>query len=158
ATHVLSVSGLHLAAVATLLFLLVRAAAARVPRLPLYVDPRAVAATVALPAIAFFALLTGEAIATLRSAVMLSIGMGAYLVGRRASAGPAIAATALARLAANPLELCDPSLQLSLASVVGIALGARGIGPGRAVVAAGRVRRPALSPRGLRGAGHTGHT
>ena len=47
ATHVLSVSGLHLAAVAALLFVLVRAAAARVPRLPLYVDPRAVAAAVA---------------------------------------------------------------------------------------------------------------
>ena len=144
ATHVLSVSGLHLAAVATLLFLVVGSAAARVPRLPLHVDPKAVAAAVALPAIAFFALVTGEAIATLRSALMLSIGMGAYLVGRRASAGPAIAATALALLAANPLELCDPSLQLSLASVVGIALGARGIGPGRAVVAAGRARRLAV--------------
>jgi competence protein ComEC len=145
ATHVLSVSGLHLAAVATLLFLVVGSAAARVPRLPLHVDPKAVAAAVALPAIAFFALVTGEAIATLRSALMLSIGMGAYLVGRRASAGSAIAATALALLAANPLELCDPSLQLSLASVVGIALGARGIGPGRAVPAAGqRARRLAI--------------
>jgi len=131
ATHVLSVSGLHLAAVAALLFFLVRAAAVRVPRLPLYVDPRAVAAAVALPAIAFFALVTGEAIATLRSALMLSIGMGAYLVGRRASAGPAIAAAALVLLAGSPLEIGDPSLQLSLASVVGIALGARGLGPRR---------------------------
>jgi competence protein ComEC len=140
ATHVLSVSGLHLAAVATLLFVVARWAAARVPRLPLYVDPRAVAAAVALPAIALFALVTGEAIATLRSALMLSMGMGAYLVGRRASAAPAIAATALVLLAASPLELADPSLQLSLASVIGIALGARGIGPG-ARAAAGRVRR-----------------
>jgi competence protein ComEC len=141
ATHVLSVSGLHLAAVAALLFFLVGSAAARVPRLPLYVDPRAVAATVALPAIAFFALVTGEAIATLRSALMLSIGMGAYLVGRRASPGPAIAAAALALLAANPLQLHDISLQLSLASVVGIALAARGIGPGARAGAAGRARR-----------------
>ena len=88
ATHVLSVSGLHLAAVATLLFLVVGSAAARVPRLPLYVDPRAVAAAVALPAIAFFALVTGEAIATVRSALMLSIGMGAY-PGRAARRRPA---------------------------------------------------------------------
>jgi len=140
ATHVLSVSGLHLAAVAALLFSLARAAAARVPRLPLYVDPRAVAAAIALPAIAFFALVTGEAIATLRSALMLSIGMGAYLVGRRAAPGPAIAAAALALLVANPLQLADLSLQLSLASVVGIALGARGIGP-RGAPAAGLARR-----------------
>ena len=140
ATHVLSVSGLHLAAVATLLFFLVRAAATRIPRLPLYIDPRAVAAAVALPGIAFFALVTGEAIATLRSALMLSIGMGAYLVGRRTSPGPAIAAAALVLLAANPLQLHDVSLQLSLASVVGIALGARGIGP-RGAPAAGLARR-----------------
>jgi competence protein ComEC len=132
ATHVLSVSGLHLAAVAALLFFVVRATAARVPRLPLYVDPRAVAAAVALPAIALFALVTGEAIATLRSALMLSIGMGAYLVGRRASAAPAIAAAALVLLAASPLELGDSSLQLSLASVIGIALGARRMGRARA--------------------------
>jgi len=140
ATHVLSVSGLHLAAVAALLFLIARAAAARVPRLPLYVDPRAIAAAVALPSIVFFALVTGEAIATLRSALMLSIGMGAYLVGRRASAGPAIAAAALVLVAASPLELCDPSLQLSLASVVGIALGARGLGP-RAPASGNPMRR-----------------
>ena len=101
----LSVSGLHLAAVAALLFVLVRAAAARVPRLPLYVDPRAVAAAVALPAIAFFALLTGEAVATLRSALMLSLAMAAFLVGRRASPGPTIAAAALVLLAARPLQL-----------------------------------------------------
>ena len=141
ATHVLSVSGLHLAAVATLLFFIVRSAASRVPRLPLYVYPSAVAAAVALPAIALFALVTGEAIATLRSALMLSIGMGAYLVGRRASAAPAIAAAALVLLASSPLELADPSLQLSVASVVGIALGARGLGPRGADADAGRVRR-----------------
>ena len=129
ATHVLSVSGLHLAAVAALLFVLVRAAAVRVPRLPLYVDPRAVAAAVALPSIAFFALLTGEAVATLRSALMLSLAMAAFLVGRRAAPGPAIAAAALVLLAARPLQLLDVSLQLSLASVIGIALCARGIGP-----------------------------
>jgi len=131
ATHVLSVSGLHLAAVAALLFVLVRAAAVRVPRLPLYVDPRAVAAAVALPSIAFFALLTGEAVATLRSALMLSLAMAAFLVGRRAAPGPAIAAAALALLATRPLQLLDVSLQLSLASVIGIALCARGIGPVR---------------------------
>ena len=129
ATHVLSVSGLHLAAVAALLFVLVRAAAVRVPRLPLYVDPRAVAAAVALPSIAFFALLTGEAVATLRSALMLSLAMAAFLVGRRAAPGPAIAAAALALLVSRPLQLLDVSLQLSLASVIGIALCARGIGP-----------------------------
>jgi competence protein ComEC len=143
ATHVLSVSGLHLAAVAAFFFLGVRSAAARVPGLALSVDPRAVAAAAALPAIGFFTLLTGEAVATERSALMLAIGMGALLVGRRASPGPAIAAAALVLLVARPLQLCDVSLQLSLASVAGIALLARPIGPrgGAARSRAGRLLR-----------------
>jgi len=130
ATHVLSVSGLHLAAVAALLFLLVRGAAARVPGLPLWADPRAIAAAASLPAIAFFTLLTGEAVATLRSALMLGLAMGALLVGRAASAGPTIAAAALLLLVARPLQIFDVSLQLSVASVAGIALCAGRLGPG----------------------------
>src|SRR6185312_6837151 len=132
ATHVLSVSGLHLAAVAALFFLLVRAAAARVPGLPLYLDPRAIAAAASLPAIAFFTLLTGEAVATERSALMLAMGMGALLVGRAAAAGPTIASAALILLVARPLQIFDISLQLSVASVAGIALCARRIGPSAA--------------------------
>ncbi len=129
ATHVLSVSGLHLAAVAALFFLLVRGLAARVPGLPLYVDPRAIAAAASLPAIAFFTLLTGEAVATERSALMLGLGMGALLVGRAASPGPTIAAAALILLIARPLQIFDISLQLSVASVAGIALCAGRLGP-----------------------------
>ena len=143
ATHVLSVSGLHLAAVATLLFLAVRVAAARVPGLPLVVDPRAVAALASLPAIGFFTLLTGEAIATERSAVMLSIGLAALVIGRRARPGPTIAGTALLLLLGQPLQLFDVSFQLSVASVAGIALCARGLAPARPGGASG-VRQRAL--------------
>ncbi len=143
ATHVLSVSGLHLAAVAALFFLIVRAAAGRIPRLPLYLDPRAIAAAASLPAIAFFTLLTGEAVATERSALMLAIGMGAFLVGRPASAGPTIAAAALILLCARPLQIFDISLQLSVASVTGIALLSRRLGPREAPV-------DGIGPRALR--------
>jgi competence protein ComEC len=129
ATHVLSVSGLHLAAVAASFFLIVRGIAARIPRLSLYLDPRAIAAAASLPAIGFFTLLTGEAVATERAALMLAIGMGAFLVGRPASAGPTIAAAALVLLVARPLEMFDVSLQLSVASVAGIALLSRRLGP-----------------------------
>ena len=130
ATHVLSVSGLHLAAVAALFFFLVRGVAARVPGLPLYVDPRAIAAAASLPAIALFTLLTGEAVATERSALMLALGMGALLVGRAASPGPTIAGATLILLIARPLQIFDISLQLSVASVAAIALCARRLGPG----------------------------
>lgn len=132
ATHVLSVSGLHLAAVATLLFAITRAAAARVPNLALTVDPRAVAAAVSLPAIGFFTLLTGEAVATERSALMLALGMGSILAGRTPRPAAVIAGAALILLVAQPLQLFDVSFQLSVASVAGIALCARRIGPVRA--------------------------
>jgi competence protein ComEC len=138
ATHVLSVSGLHLGAVAALLFLLVRGAAARVPRLPLVVDPRAIAAAVSLPAVWFFTLMTGEAVATERSALMLGLGLCAFLAGRRARPGPTIAGAALILLVAEPLQLFDVSFQLSVASVSGLALCARGLAP-----ASGGERRPA---------------
>ena len=131
ATHVLSVSGLHLAAVVAVVFFAARVAVGFVPALPLYVDPRAVAAALALPVLIFFTLLTGEAVATQRSAVMLSVGMGGILVGRPVSAAAAIAAAALVILVPGPLRLFDQSLQLSLASVVGIALLAERLGPAR---------------------------
>ena len=131
ATHVLSVSGLHLAAVAAVVFFVARVAIGCIPDLPLYVDPRAVAAALALPGVIFFTLLTGEAVATVRSAVMLAVGMGGILVGRPVSAPPAIAAAALVILLAGPLRLFDQSLQLSLASVIGIALLAARLGPVR---------------------------
>ena len=133
ATHVLSVSGLHLAAVAGLFFLCVRALAARIPRLPLLIDPRAVAAVVALPALAFFTLLTGEAVATERSALMIAVGMVAFIVGRSPSGPSAVAAAGLALLVSSPLLLFDVSLQLSFASVIGMVMLARALGPrGRA--------------------------
>jgi competence protein ComEC len=129
ATHVLSVSGLHLAAVATLLFALARAAAARIPGLALALDPRAVAAAVSLPAVGFFTLLTGEAVATERSALMLALGLGAILAGRAPRPASTIAGAALILLVAQPLQLFDVSFQLSVASVAGIALCARRLGP-----------------------------
>jgi competence protein ComEC len=129
ATHVLSVSGLHLAAVAAAVFFLFRWVAALVPRLPLYVDPRAVAAAVVLPLCAFFTLLTGEAVATERSALMLGLAMGGLVLGRPVSPAATIAAAVLALLVREPLRVFDVSLQLSAASVAGIALLARRIGP-----------------------------
>jgi competence protein ComEC len=130
ATHVLSVSGLHLAAVSALFFFFIRALVVRIPRLPLLVDPRAVAAVVALPAVGFYTLLTGEAVATQRSALMITVGLTALIVGRSPSAPAALSAAALVLLVPSPLLLFDISLQLSFVSVAGLALLSRPLGPG----------------------------
>jgi competence protein ComEC len=149
ATHVLSVSGLHLAAVVAVVVafvgLLARAASALAPSLALWVDPRAVAAALALPVLVFFTLLTGEAVATQRSAIMLAVGAGGVLLGRPVSPAPAIAAAALVILATGPLRIFDPSLQLSVASVAGLALLAERLGPGRGARPAVGLGRRALT-------------
>jgi competence protein ComEC len=131
ATHVLSVSGLHLAAVAALLVWLVRRLVLAVPMLALRVDARAVAALVALPMIALYTLVTGEAVATERSAWMAGAALAASLVGRRASLGAGIALAALAILGWRPLMILDVSFQLSFASVIALALFARRLAPPR---------------------------
>jgi competence protein ComEC len=95
ATHVLSVSGLHLAVVAALVFGLLRRLALLFPRWALRVNATALAAALSLPVVALYTLLTGEAVATLRSAFMAAVALGAMLVNRPFSLAASIAFAAL---------------------------------------------------------------
>lgn len=122
ATHVLSVSGLHLAAVAFVFFVGLRRLLTAVPLLPLWIDPRRLAAAVALPAIAFYTLLSGDAIATVRSALMMAMGLLAIVLRRRVTSLVAVAAAVFVLLAWSPLALFDVSFQLSVVSVLALAL------------------------------------
>jgi competence protein ComEC len=141
ATHVLSVSGLHLAAVAVIFLFGLRRLLGLIPGLALRVDPRALAAAAALPAVGFFTLLTGEAVATERSAVMIAVALAALLVNRAPSPPATLGAAGLALLLGSPLLLFDVSLQLSFASVAGIALLARALGPRGGRAGGGVARR-----------------
>lgn len=122
ATHVLSVSGLHLAVVAVVWFSVVRALLRRVPRLGLHVASASLASACTIPAIWFYAALTGGAIATVRAAWMMTVAFGAHLVGRRHSTVVAIAATGLVLTFAVPAVLFDVSFQLSMVSVLALTL------------------------------------
>lgn len=121
ATHVLSVSGLHLAAIALVFVGGLRLSFEAVPRLPLVLSPRAVAAAVAIPAIVFYTLVTGAAVATVRSALMLVFVLVGVTIGRRGTGTSTIAATVVALLAWSPLVVADVSFQLSVVSVVALA-------------------------------------
>ncbi|HEX4508606.1 MAG TPA: ComEC/Rec2 family competence protein, partial [Burkholderiaceae bacterium] len=129
ATHVLSVSGLHLAAVAFVFFAVVRRLLTAVPVLPLWLDPRRLAAAMALPAIAFYTLLSGDAIATVRSALMMAMGLLAIVLRRQTTALVAVAAAVLVLLAWSPLVLFDVSFQLSVVSVLALGLFAGALAP-----------------------------
>jgi competence protein ComEC len=130
ATHVLSVSGLHLAAIAGVFFAAVRKILCVVPRLPLWIEPRATAALVALPPIVFYTLVTGGAVATVRSALMMGFGLVGIAMGRPGSPLVAIAAAVLVLLGWAPAVLADISFQLSVVSVLALALLVCRLAPG----------------------------
>jgi competence protein ComEC len=125
ATHVLSVSGLHLAVVVALIFQGLKRGLALFPSLALRVAPKALASLLALPATAFYTLLTGEAVATVRSAIMAAVVLGAAVVNRPLSLAASIGAAAMILLVCSPASLLDVSFQLSFASVIGLGLLAR---------------------------------
>jgi competence protein ComEC len=141
ATHVLSVSGLHLAVVAALVFGLLRRLAMLVPAWALRVNATALAAALSLPAVVLYTLLTGEAIATLRSAFMAAAALGAMLVNRPFSLAASIAFAALVLLVEEPLALMDISFQLSFASVIALGFFAQRFSPAAPPKGASRWRR-----------------
>ena len=155
ATHVLSVSGLHLAVVAMALFSALRAILRRVPRLALTVSPAGLAAACTIPAVWFYTALTGGAIATVRAACMMTVGFGAHLVGRRSSTVVSVALTALLLTFALPDVIFDVSYQLSICSVLALALWLRRrdrpgrVGCGGGGLAARALRAAGRSVRGL---------
>src|SRR5215472_7283117 len=105
--HLFAVAGLHVGIVAALLWLL--AAIARLPRKR--------AAAFIIPALFFYAAVTGLHIPALRAAVMASILVGSYFFERRAFLPNSLAAAAFFILCWNTNELFSTGFQLSFAVV-----------------------------------------
>ncbi len=134
--HALSVSGLHLAVVAMLLFGAIRRAWSAAPALALRLDAGRVAAAAAAPAAIAYTLLTGGQTATLRAlAVVLAILAGVAL-RRRLAVIDAVGLAAIAILGVRPSALLDPSFQLSFVAAATLCLL-----PRRPAAEAGRIRR-----------------
>lgn len=119
--HVLSVSGLHLAVVAGLVFAVLR---------------RAIAASwwggrvhparwAAPPSLAFaigYTLVTGAQIATVRALIVIALVLVAAMLDRPLQLVDALGAAAIAILAWHPSDLADPSFQLSFVAALTLAL------------------------------------
>jgi competence protein ComEC len=119
--HLLSVSGLHLAVVALGCWRLLRALLLRTD-LAAHLEPRRAAALLALPVAALYAVATGADVPVVRSALAAGLAFLGMLLDREAGALPSLSLALLAVLAAEPGALYDVSLQLSFASVAGLAL------------------------------------
>lgn len=119
--HVLSVSGLHVAAFAVvLLFGLRRLFAWAAPRRWRWLEPRALAVPIALPLVWGYVLLTGAEPPAVRSAVMVSALLVGVLTRRRADVVQGLAVAAAVLVVWEPAAFTDLSVQLSFVSVVGL--------------------------------------
>ena len=119
-THILSISGLHMAIMAGTVFWLARALLALVPGLALRYPIKKWAAALALAAATFYLALSGAAVPTVRSWIMMSIVLIAVMLDRPALTMRNVALAALAILIVAPELLFDASFQMSFAAVVGL--------------------------------------
>lgn len=119
--HVLSVSGLHLAVVAGLLFALLRRLVAASPwggR----VRPARWAAPPALVLAIAYTMITGGQLATIRALIVVALALIAQMLDRPLRLVDALGAAAILILAWRPADLWDPSFQLSFVAALTLAL------------------------------------
>ncbi|NMB75955.1 MAG: DNA internalization-related competence protein ComEC/Rec2 [Myxococcales bacterium] len=121
-SHLLAVSGLHLAVVAFGAYRLLLWLLACLPALALRLDVRRLAAAGALVATGFFVLLSGAHLPVLRAGIMAGCFLLAVMLRRRPDAWQTLSASFLLILAAWPASLFEPSFQLSFAAVASILL------------------------------------
>ncbi len=119
-THVLSISGLHMAMVAGTLFALVRGLLAMVPRLALGFPIKTTAAVAALLASAVYLVLSGNDWPAQRSFYMLAIVLVGVMVGRAALNLRTVAVAAMAVLALGPQAILEAGTQMSFAATLAL--------------------------------------
>ncbi|MFG1464651.1 ComEC/Rec2 family competence protein [Xanthobacter sp. DSM 24535] len=119
-THVLSISGLHMALVAGTLFALVRGVLALFPPLSLGAPVKSLAAGCALLGSAAYLVLSGNDVAAQRSFLMLGLVLLGVMVGRAALTLRSVAVAAVLVLAIAPVSVLDPGMQMSFAATLAL--------------------------------------
>jgi competence protein ComEC len=124
--HLLSISGSHLGLVALLIFAVVRWAMILLPpewllALSRKITPTRMAAVCTVFPVAGYACLAGAELATMRSLLMVTVGLSAIWLGQEHRLFHALSAAAVGILLHDPQALFDISFQLSFLSVIAIA-------------------------------------
>lgn len=128
-SHVLSISGLHMALVAACLFAGIRALLAAVPWAVLHWPVKKIAAAAALLGTTAYLVVSGMGVPTQRSAIMIGVTLAAVLLDRQAMSLRTVAVAALAILLLQPEAVLDPGAQMSFASVVALVAGFEALRP-----------------------------
>lgn len=115
--HFLSVSGLHMGAIAALIFFLVRLILALFPSVALRFDTKKPAAVIAMMGSAAYLLLSGMAIPAERAFLMTTVVLIGVLFNRQAISMRMVSMAALVILLLQPQALISISFQMSFAAV-----------------------------------------
>ena len=126
-THILSISGSHLGLIAVFIFFIMRLLIGILPekillRITLYTTPTKIAAMTAILPVIFYTLISGAQVATNRSLIMILVYILAVLVDRGNEILNSLAFSALIIILIDPLSIHDISFQLTMVSVLFIAL------------------------------------
>jgi competence protein ComEC len=121
--HVLSISGYHMAVVAGIVFFVVRALLALIPGFASRRPIKKWAAFAALLATSFYLLLSGSAVATQRSYIMIAIVLIGVMLDRPALTFRTLTAAALGVLLLAPEAVVNPSFQMSFAATLALIAG-----------------------------------
>jgi competence protein ComEC len=119
-THILSISGLHMALVMGTLFAAARALLALVPPLALSAPIKSLAAAVALAGGAFYLILSGNDVPAQRSFVMAALVLVGVAAGRPALTLRTVAVAAVLVLALSPEAALEPGTQMSFAATLAL--------------------------------------
>lgn len=119
-SHVLSISGFHMALIAGFSMTLIRALLAAIPALTLVLPAKKIAAAAAIAVASFYLALSGNDVAAERSYIMLSIMLLAVLFDRPALTLRNVAISALVVLAVSPHALMTASFQMSFAATAAL--------------------------------------
>lgn len=118
--HVLSISGYHMTVVAGMMFFVIRALLALVPSLALTRPIKKWAALGALGAATFYLVVSGSAVATQRSYIMVAIVLIGVMADRPAITFRTLTIAALIVMALTPQTVVHPSFQMSFAATLAL--------------------------------------
>jgi competence protein ComEC len=122
-SHIVSVSGLHVALVSGLVFLTVWRALALIGPLALRVDARKAAAIAGFSVALLYTIFTGAEAPAVRACVMAGVAFGAIVLDRKALTMRGLAVAAMLVLAVRPESAIEPGFQMSfLATAALVAL------------------------------------
>lgn len=119
-SHILSISGVHMAIVGGFIFFALRLLVATWPWLAVRVNGKKLAAVLALGAIGLYLVVSGAPPPAQRSAITATIAFGAVLLDRRAITLWGLGLSALIVLTIQPEAVVEPGFQMSYAATAAL--------------------------------------